>query len=297
MADFTICLTGHTGYVGSHFIDFLIKSGRRPFIIGRQNSKIEPITGCSTAEIWENSTDLTKQLSVLKNPIIINIAGYFASDHKSVNLKNLIDSNFNYPLTIMEAISDIRDPKIVNIGTNWEFDEIGDHEPANLYAQLKACNADVSEWYVKNYGFKVIHLKLNDTFGGKDNRTKLMPLLKSHYKNRTVAELNFSSQIINLLHISDVCHGLLWAAKRTNGFLPGTSETAFLLAKENVSLLELVKKINNLAPEKLYANFQGDYPDHKSLRTIWNEAPLLAGWHQVMELDQALKNYFLEHSK
>ena len=33
--------------------------------------------------------------------------------------------------------------------------------------------------------------------------------------NGTVAELKFSSQLINLLHITDVCEGLLHAAQRT----------------------------------------------------------------------------------
>lgn len=294
MTDFTICLTGHTGYIGSHFVAFLIERGYSPYLIGRRGIETVPLSGCKASNLWDNSAQLTTQLKEVNNPIIINMAGYFASDHKSANYFDLIDSNFCYPLSVMEAVSDLKDAKIVNIGTTWEYDELGNKTAENLYAQLKACNSSVADWYARNYAIRTINLKLNDTFGGNDTREKLMPMLKSHYTDGTVAHLKFSAQIINLLHIADVCEGLLCAANRTNEVSPYNSETAFLLANESVSLFKLVERINALGPRELYVKFQDELPREHRLKQPWKEAPLLKGWQPNLNLDEALEEYFIE---
>lgn len=298
MSNFTICVTGFTGYIGSHFVSFLKLRGFSPFLIGRKATQTTaiPTLGCRVARPWTTESELQRQLMDLENPVIVNLAGCFASDHKAANFSALVDSNFGYSSSIIEAISDLPEAKMVNIGTSWEFDDIGSKSPTNLYAQLKACTASVADWYALHHDIRTINLKLNDTFGGQDNRAKLMPILKSNYMNGTVAELKFSSQLINLLHITDVCEGLLHAAQRTFELSPQTSETAFLFGKESVTLLELVRRINALGSNVMRVNFQGDYPAEQRLREIWQEAPLLEGWQPKLDLNQALSDYFIERA-
>ena len=293
MPNFTICLTGHSGYIGSHFIEFLKQRGFTPFLIGREAAPTQSILGCKVAKPWKSIVDLKRQLQDLDTPIIINIAGFFASNHKTANFSELVESNFGYPISIMEAVSDISEAKMVNIGTSWEFDDLGNKFPSNLYAQLKACNSSVADWYASHHDIRTINLKLNDTFGGNDNRSKLMPMLKSHYTKGTIAKLNYSSQLINLLHISDVCEGLLSAARRTFSLSPHSSETAFLYAKETVSLKELVHRINSSATNTLQVHFKGEQPSGHRLREIWRDAPRLKGWQPKLDLNQALSEYFL----
>lgn len=291
MPNFTICVTGHTGYIGSHFIEFLKRRDHTPFLIGREGKPTKPISGCEVAQPWASIVELKRQLRDLENPVVVNMAGFFASNHKEVNFPKLIESNFGYSISIMEAISDLPEAKMVNVGTSWEYDDSGNKSPANFYAQLKACNSSVADWYALYHDIRIINLKLNDTFGGEDNRAKLMPLLKFHYENGTVAQLKFSTQLINLLHISDVCEGLLCAAQQTLDLSPRKSETAFLLARETITLTELVRRINALGPDTLRVNFQGTHPTEQRLREIWQDAPLLKGWEPQMILNKALNNY------
>ena len=293
----TICLTGHTGYIGTHFVNFLSQQGHSPFLIGRKGVPTKPVPNCKVTTLWNSTTQLKNQLLELEDPVIINIAGLFASDHKSAEYMEFVDANFCYSLSIMEAISDHPHAKIVNIGSSWEYDDLGNNVPENLYAQLKACNSNVAEWYAINHDIRTINLKLNDTFGGDDNRAKLMPIIKTHYMNGTVAQLRFSAQLINLLHISDVCEGLLSAAYRTYVLPPNTSETAFLYAKETLSLSNLIRRINTLGSKSLRVQFQAEYPSECGLRGVWDQAPLLQGWQPKMNLNQSLQSYFLGHLK
>ncbi|MDB9943936.1 NAD-dependent epimerase/dehydratase family protein [Octadecabacter sp.] len=293
----TICLTGHTGYIGSHFLQFLIRRGHSPFLIGRKGIQTKSVPGCKEAKLWNSISDLKIQLFDLENPIIINIAGLFASDHKLANYSQLIDANFSYSLSIMEAISDLPRARIVNIGSSWEYNDFGKSAPQNLYAQLKACNSSVAQWYAINHDIRTINLKLNDTFGGNDHRAKLMPLLKNHYLSGTTAQLRFSAQLINLLHISDVCEGLLSAANRTSTLPPNTCETAFLYAKDTLKLSELVNLINTLSSSVLRVKFHTEYPSEHRLRGVWNEAPLLQGWQPKLELIHSLEDYFIGAEK
>ena len=290
----TICLTGHSGYIGSHFVKFLTALGHSPFLIGRKNVRISAIPKCTTSTLWNSTRELSKQLMDLDNPIIVNIAGLFASDHKTADFTQLVEANFGYSLSIMEAISDIPNAQLVNIGSSWEYDDFGRDDPQNLYAQLKACNSNVAKWYAANYDMKIINLKLNDTFGGNDQRTKLMPTLKRHYNAGSVAQLRYSEQLINLLHIDDVCEGLLTAAYTTSSLPSKTCETAFLYGNETLKLSELVKRINSLSSQKLKAHFQGKSPTEYQLRGVWDQSPSLNDWKPNMTLDTALEHYFIK---
>lgn len=291
--DFTICITGHTGYVGTHLVKTLIDMNHSPFLIGRCSQEIRPVPKCNCAKIWNNFSELATQINKLNNPIIINLAGLFATSHNSENFEELIQSNYIYPMKIFEMLSKIDNPRVVNIGTSWEYSDTGLKSSSNLYSELKSSNASALDWYTNNYGFRSINLKLNDTFGGDDNRKKLMPLLKDCHFKKIITELNYASQKINLLHIKDVCAGILHAAKLTLNLNIAEIQTAFLLGDETITLCNLRKEIEIIVGSKLNVQFLNEIPNNKSLRQVWENAPRLKNWKPKLSLTQGLQDYFV----
>lgn len=292
MFDYTICITGHTGYIGSHFVEYLTRLGHVPFLVGRKGSKTEPVKGCINSQMWRDARELSIQLKDIEKPVFVNLAGLFVSNHKTSNFGELVKSNFAYPLLIFEAISELEAPKIINVGTSWEFSDRGVKRPFNLYAQLKGSNSDVCDWYTREFKFRTINLKLNDTFGGKDPRKKLMPYLKDCISRKIKPDLGFSKQKLDFLYIINVCDGLLFAVNRVMSFKAGTNETSFLFSGEALSLEELIVKINSKCDYILSPSYQGDYPKDKELRDVWVEAPTLTGWKPPISLDMGLSKYF-----
>ena len=292
MPNYTICLIGHTGYIGSHFVGFLQDKDHAPFLVGRPGKPTKPMVGCECSHVWNSSTELSARLQEVKNPIMISLAGLFISNHNSMDLDDLIDANFSYPLTIFEALSALECPRVVNIGTSWEYTDQGEECPANLYAQLKSCNSATIKWYANNYNFCVINLKINDTFGGDDKRSKLMPYRKRSISSNFIPKVKYSEQLINLYHINEVFDGVLHAAERTIVLKYGEIETVFLLGKETITIRELTEKIiqivgNNFAPE-----FIAEYSKDGPLQRTWKDAPHLKNWYPKLSIDDGLRNYF-----
>ena len=191
------------------------------------------------------------------------------------------------------TLSKIDNPRVVNIGTSWEYSDTGLKSSSNLYSELKSSNASALDWYTNNYGFRSINLKLNDTFGGDDNRKKLMPLLKDCHFKKIITELNYASQKINLLHIKDVCAGILHAAKLTLNLNIAEIQTAFLLGDETITLCNLRKEIEIIVGSKLNVQFLNEIPNNKSLRQVWENAPRLKNWKPKLSLTQGLQDYFV----
>lgn len=290
----TICVTGATGYVGSHLVRALVDAGRRPFIIGRPCCDYPVLEGVDIAQQWHDSAALGSQLRELDNPVIINLAGHFVSRHTAKDIPTLVSGNLTFPIQIFDAYAASGHSRIVNVGTSWEYGDDGTPAPANLYANLKAANARALGWYAHLHGFHAINLKLNDTFGGRDHRAKLMPLLKHHAIEGTECILREAAQPINLLYIADVIDGLLTAAARTAILNSNTVEEAFLLGPHTCSLQGLVDMIISGPAPELKVAFESRAPSSARLRGVWEQAPRLPQWSATTHLEAGLAAYFAQ---
>jgi nucleoside-diphosphate-sugar epimerase len=247
-----------------------------------------------TAEPWTDAEGLAAQLERLDDPVILNIAGHFVSRHVAADIPALVSGNLEFPLLIFEALKHSGHTRIVNVGTSWEYSDSGDAEPANLYAQLKAANAQSLEMYARETPLRVINLKLNDTYGGCDERSKLLPLLKNRWVGRKVAQLRNWAQPVNLLHITDVQEGLFAAALRTAELVPHEVETAFLLSSETVKLGALTARLANGIAPGLSVSFEEMADENPALRGVWKDAPRLPNWTPRISLDNGMRDYFRE---
>ena len=297
LADSTICITGYSGYIGQHLVKSLIAAGTKPVLIGRPQVNAPLIEGTISVPIWNDARELAGQLKKLDNPVLLNIAGHFISSHSPENIGALVSGNLQFPLEIFEALSLSGHSRIVNIGTSWEYSDYGKKEPTNLYANLKASNAEHLKWYAQNFPLRAINLKLNDTFGGNDTRKKLMPYLKQSWQDGEAVKLRSSSQLINLLYITDVIRGILHAAEQTLSLDNHEELTAFLLSDYTVSIREIIDIINQKITPDLIVQFEVN-PQFKSVqRGVWEDAPRLMGWAPQLTLQHGLNKYFMDENE
>ena len=287
-----ICLTGFSGYIGRHLLATLIGAGVRPFLIGRSGRTIEPVEGADVAARWGSPADLAKQFAELADPVVLNIAGHFVSRHMPADITPLISGNLECPTQIFEALMLSGHSRIVNVGTSWEYSDRGAAEPANLYAQMKAANAQTLDWYARQSPIQGINLKLNDTYGGDDTRPKLMPLIKKSWIEGRPAELRSWAQQINFLHITDVIEGLLAAALHTSDVVANTTETAFLLSSETIKLGVLTDLLSDKIAPGLDITYEDTATEDPKLRGVWDEAPRLPNWSPRIKIAEGMAEFF-----
>jgi len=293
LAGTTLCITGFSGYVGGHLLETLRDAGLRPFLIPRPNVAPIAVKGADVAQQWHTADDLAEQLAKLPNPVILNIAGHFVSRHMATDIVPLVSGNLEFPLMIFESLRLLGCGRIVNVGTSWEFTDSGVETPANLYAQLKASNAQSLEWYARDTPLRGIQLKLNDTYGGQDTRSKLLPLLKKSWQSEQSAQLRSRAQHINFLHITDVQEGLLAAAVHTAVMTPHSVETAFLLAEETVKMGQLTDRIQDGIAPGLRVTYDDMAETNDALRGVWTAAPCLPNWTSRVSLTEGMREYFV----
>lgn len=294
LAEFTLCLTGFSGYIGRHLLENLRSSGIKTFLIPRPGITLPRIPGVDVAAVWTHPESLAQQLAQLENPVILNIAGHFVNRHTASDISSLVSGNLEFPLLIFEALKLSNHSRIVNIGTSWEYSDTGAQEPTNLYAHLKASNARILEWHAREAPLRAVNIKLNDTYGGKDTRSKLLPLLKNHWLARQQTKLRSRAQLVNLLHITDVQEGLLAAALLTSELLPHEVRTAFLLSEETITLGSLTTRLQERIAPGLSVCFEDISEINPTLRGVWEDAPRLPNWSPRIALDDGLEDYFRE---
>lgn len=290
LRDCTVCLTGYTGYVGSHVLRSLSNAGITTALISRPHRQAQP-SSAGKVITWSTAADLAQELAAIRNPVFLNIAGHFVSQHSPDDISPLVAGNFTFPLQIFEAIVRSGHTRIVNIGTTWEYSDAGDPNPVNFYAQLKSANASSLTSLAKSADLQVINLKLNDTYGGADERNKLLPMIKKKIRCSETITLGFSAQKVNFTHIVDVQRSLFYAAELTQDVKMGVAETAFLLSDETISLGELAKLVERVANPEHPIRFKNCESDAKQLRGVWNEAPKLIDFKCEIDLQTGITDY------
>ena len=172
-----ILITGISGFVGSHFIEFFLKKKnielygiehkgvKLPKIPGLKN-KIKSYSECGITDF----NKLKATLKRIKPDYIIHLA---AQSSPSKSWKAPVDTvrvNIEGQVNLLEAIRSIRiDPKVIIAGSCEEYGLVKKSElpiretqalrPLNTYAVSKVAQDFLGYQYYKSYGMKVIRTR------------------------------------------------------------------------------------------------------------------------------------------
>jgi len=211
-------VTGGTGFVGSHLVRGLLKAGWDVSVIVRETSKLDMLSDvCKRITVHKYTGEinqLTEAMIECKPSVVFHVASLFLSSHKPEQINALIESNILFGNQLLEAMVNADVRHFINTSTSWEHYENKEFSPVNLYAATKRAFQDIMQFYIEAKGIKAITLKLFDTYGADDPRSKLLNLLMRIAVTGEKLAMSPGEQEIDLVHIDDVVQAYLIAAQR-----------------------------------------------------------------------------------
>lgn len=290
-----IVITGATGFVGSNLTTFFLKKNYEVNIIVRPNSDLSNLDiKSSKLKVFKYDENLSNLISFFKevNPICtFHLASNFIAEHQSSDINSLVTSNISFGLQLLEAMKEADVKTLINTGTSWQHYNNEDYNPVCLYAATKHAFESLIEYYVQAENFKVITLKLFDTYGETDRRPKLINLLNKFAKDQSELNLSPGEQIINLVHISDVCIAYETVMNLIEKQKSSIHLKYVIKHSKSYTLKELINVYEKVTQKKIKVVWGGKPYRKREVMTLWDKGVRLPHWKPNLSLEEGLSKY------
>ncbi len=206
-------ITGFSGFVSWHFLEFLEKTKQRTVIKGI-DIKEPDFHNCSFQYIdWEyekidllSLEEIKKVISKFRPDIIIHLASIssvaFSWKKPVLSFKN----NINIFLNILEAVRELRlNTRILSVGSSEEYGNVDiedlplkeDHslDPVSPYAVARVSQELISKVYLKSYGIDIVMTRSFNHIGTRQKDIFAIP--------------SFASQMVNIYYDGRGCGKLV----------------------------------------------------------------------------------------
>ncbi len=287
-----LLISGATGFIGEHLITRLQKEKHAIFIVVRPSTKEESFPKKIKTYVFDNNIEnLTVFMKKEKFDGVIHLASLFLAQHKSEDIKNLIDSNVFFGTTLLEAAAKSGISWFINTGTFWQHYKNKAYSPVNLYAASKQAFESLAQYYVETTPINFVTIKLSDTFGKNDTRPKIFNLLS---KLRTTGETLLMSpgkQILDINYIENITDGYIRMITLLSGkeglSLRGKSFT--ISAKKRLTLQQLVEVFEKVTKSKLSITWGGRAYRDREVMVPWNKGIQIPGHKQKYSLEDGIR--------
>ncbi len=278
----TALITGASGFGGSRLAAFLAARNWHVHVLVRPVENLDQLAPCrSRIHLHETNcdvADLTETLRAVKPDVVFHLASLFLAAHTPEDVPRLIAANLTYGTSLLEALCQTGVRRLINTGTSWQHYENAAYNPVNLYAATKQAFEDILAYYVEAHRFRAITLKLFDTYGAGDPRPKLFHLLKKYADTGIVLDMSPGEQLIDLVHVDDVCSAFAVAAWRLLAGKDLKHETFAISSGNRMTLRELVARFNATHTPAVKVNFGTRPYRTREVMVPWSAGHSLPGW-------------------
>ncbi len=182
-------VTGSTGFIGRRLCAMLTEQGWPP-VVAKRGDDIHGIMRTTLPDV------------------VFHLAGAYVRDHEATDVANLVQSNVEYGVQVLEAMRVCGMRRIVVASTLWAL-----VHPVNLYAATKKAFEGILDYYRDAHGFSPTVLYLGDTYGPEDARGKIVSRMVDAALTEKTLDLSPGDQVLDLVHVDDVCQGFIHAAQ------------------------------------------------------------------------------------
>ena len=272
-------MSGSAGFVGKHLTKQLLEDGHAVISLSREENSIEDLMSLCQKEKFDG---------------IIHLASLFLAQHKSEDIKGMIDSNILLGTNLLEAATKNNVPWFINTGTFWQHYEDKEYSPVNLYSATKQAFEDIARYYIETSEINFVTVKLIDTFGPNDTRPKLFNLWTKISRSGEALDMSAGEQIIDISFIDNVVDGYVrmieLLSKDVDKKLNGKSFA--VTSGERMSLRELAALFEKTTGKKLNINWGKRPYRPREVMMPWQTGETIPGWTPKISIEEGIRKTF-----
>ena len=296
-----ILVTGADGFIGSHVVETLIKSGHevRAFVLYNSFNSWG----------WLDESDKAIRYSIdifagdIRDPhgvdkavenqeVILNLAALIAIPYSYHSPDTYIDTNIKGTLNILQAARRHNVKRVVQTSTSEVYgtaqyipiDEVHPLHPQSPYAATKVGADQLALSFHASFDVPVGILRPFNTYGPRQSARAVIPTIISQLANKSKVKLGSLSPTRDFSFVQDTANGFLAAAQSDaivgqtinlgSGFEVSIKETAETIAKLMNTKLELVDDEQRVRPEN---------SEVERLHASIEKAKTLLGWQPELK--------------
>lgn len=215
-----ILITGATGFIGSHLFDLLLSQGYNVFGISNSYTK-KSISKISLL----NEQKLNSFFKKNKFDVVIHLASII--EHK--NPLKILHTNFSCTMNVLQSCLKnnvstfiFASSHAVYGKTNYlPIDEEHPTIPQTSYGITKLMEENLCRLFNNYFHLNTIILRITSVYGEDQKKTKLIPnLILNSFNDKKITLHKYKNgfQIMDIIHVDDVCNAILCSIKSKQNF-------------------------------------------------------------------------------
>ena len=296
-----ILVTGADGFIGSHVVETLVKSGHevRAFVLynsfnswGWLDESDKSIRDSIDIFAGDIRDPHGVDKAVEKQEVILNLAALIAIPYSYHSPDTYIDTNIKGTLNILQAARRHGVKRVVQTSTSEVYgtaqyipiDEAHPLHPQSPYAATKVGADQLALSFHASFDVPVGILRPFNTYGPRQSARAVIPTIISQLANKSKVKLGSLSPTRDFSFVHDTANGFLAAAQSDaivgqtinlgSGFEISIKETAETIAKLMNTKLELVDDEQRVRPEN---------SEVERLHASIEKAKALLGWQPELK--------------
>jgi dTDP-glucose 4,6-dehydratase len=296
-----ILVTGADGFIGSHVVETLVKSGHevRAFVLynsfnswGWLDESEQSIRDSIDVFAGDIRDPHGVDKAVEKQDVVLNLAALIAIPYSYHSPDTYIDTNIKGTLNILQAARRHNVERIVQTSTSEVYgtaqyipiDEVHPLHPQSPYAATKVGADQLALSFHASFDVPVGILRPFNTYGPRQSARAVIPTIISQLANKSKVKLGSLSPTRDFSFVQDTANGFLAAAQSDaiigqtinlgSGFEISIKETAETMAKLMNTELELVDDEQRVRPEN---------SEVERLHASIEKARALLGWQPELK--------------
>ena len=296
-----ILVTGADGFIGSHVVETLVKSGHevRAFVLYNSLN--------SWGWLDESDKSIRESIDIfagdIRDPhgvdkavenqeVILNLAALIAIPYSYHSPDTYIDTNIKGTLNILQAARRHNVKRVVQTSTSEVYgtaqyipiDEVHPLHQQSPYAATKVGADQLALSFHASFDVPVGILRPFNTYGPRQSARAVIPTIISQLANKSKVKLGSLSPTRDFSFVQDTANGFLAAAQSDaivgqtinlgSGFEVSIKETAETIAKLMNTKLELVDDEQRVRPEN---------SEVERLHASIEKAKTLLGWQPELK--------------
>jgi len=299
-------VTGAGGFIGSHLVERLVRSGYRVRAFVHYNSagnwhNLERIDPALRREVEVVAGDITDPFSVhaavAGQEVVFHLASLIAVPYSYVAPAAYVATNVTGALNVLQACRAHATPRLVHTSTSEvygtaQYVPIDEQHPLvgqSPYSASKIAADKLVESFQRSYGLPVVTVRPFNTFGPRQSARAVVPTIVSQALARDEIRLGRLEPVRDLTYVEDTAAGFIAAAECD----AAVGQTVNLGTGNGWSVGEVAERVLRLLGRRvpIVTDEQRVRPaESEVLRLIADnsKARRLLGWRPVVEFEAGL---------